>query len=74
MRNVRHEKIQPRDGNFLPGGGLVFQRVEGERRAVELRQNIHAQIRRARAGCQQEREQQEFFQRAVHFQLIGETC
>ena len=62
------KKIQPRDGNGLSAGGLIFQRVKNQRRAVELRGKIHAQIRRARAGGQQERdEQREFFQRAVHF-------
>ena len=68
QRDAGQKKIQPRDGNGLSAGGLIFQRVKNQRRAVELREKIHAQIRRARAGGQQERdEQREFFQRAVHF-------
>ena len=70
---IRYQKIQPGDGNFLSAGNLIGRQIENERRAVELRREIHAQIRRAGPDCRQEREQQDFFQRAIHFSIMDQS-
>ena len=65
--DVRQQKIQPRDGNFLSAGDLICQQIENQRRAVELRNEIHAQIRRSRRTMETitARQQKNFLERAL---------